>query len=115
MNLLSNAIKFTEEGSVTLKADITLNSKKQGVLKVQVIDTGIGISAESLEMIFDEFAQVYYSSTKIKQKGTGLGLAICKKIVEFQGGQIGVSSQLGQGLLPLVLKSLMSFVLRTAF
>lgn len=97
MNLLSNAIKFTEEGSVTLKADITLNSKKQGVLKVQVIDTGIGISAEDLEMIFDEFAQVYYSSTKIKQKGTGLGLAICKKIVEFQGGQIGVSSQLGQG------------------
>ncbi len=97
MNLLSNAIKFTEVGSVTLKADVVLNSKKQGVLKVQIIDTGIGIGPEDLEMIFDEFAQVYYSSTKIKQKGTGLGLAICKKIVEFQGGQIGVSSQLGQG------------------
>ncbi|KQC00368.1 ATP-binding protein [Pedobacter sp. Hv1] len=97
MNLLSNAIKFTEVGSVTLKADIALNSKKQGVLKVQIIDTGIGIGPEDLDMIFDEFAQVYYSSTKIKQKGTGLGLAICKKIVEFQGGQIGVASQLGQG------------------
>jgi signal transduction histidine kinase/CheY-like chemotaxis protein len=97
MNLLSNAIKFTDTGSVTLKADINLNAKKQGVLKVHIIDTGIGITTENLEMIFDEFAQVYYSSTKIKQKGTGLGLAICKKIVEFQNGQIGVSSRLGIG------------------
>lgn len=97
MNLLSNAIKFTDEGSVTLKADVVLNSKKQGILHVQVIDTGIGIAPEDLDMIFDEFAQVYYSSTKLKQKGTGLGLAICKKIVEFQGGQIGVTSELGKG------------------
>ncbi|MFD0942038.1 ATP-binding protein [Pedobacter boryungensis] len=97
MNLLSNAIKFTEKGSVTLKADFSLNDKKQAVLKVHVIDTGIGITPENLDMIFDEFAQVYYSSTKVKQKGTGLGLAICKKIVEFQNGKIGVSSRLGMG------------------
>lgn len=97
MNLLSNAIKFTDKGSVTLRADISLNTKKNGTLKVQVIDTGIGIGPEDIDMIFDEFAQVYYSSTKIKQKGTGLGLAICKKIVEFQGGQIGVTSELGKG------------------
>lgn len=97
MNLLSNAIKFTDQGSVTLKADAILNSKKQAVLKVQIIDTGIGIGAEDLNMIFDEFAQVYYSSNKIKQKGTGLGLAICKKIVEFQGGQISVTSEPGRG------------------
>ncbi len=97
MNLLSNAIKFTNKGSVTLKADVVLNSKKEGILRVQIIDTGIGIGEEDIAMIFDEFAQVYYSSTKIKQKGTGLGLAICKKIVEFQGGQIGVTSQLGKG------------------
>lgn len=97
MNLLSNAIKFTDKGVVTLKADVVLSSKKQGLLKVQIIDTGIGISGEDIDMIFDEFAQVYYSSTKIKQKGTGLGLAICKRIVEFQGGQIGVSSELGKG------------------
>ncbi|WP_316772979.1 ATP-binding protein [Pedobacter frigiditerrae] len=96
MNLLSNAIKFTEKGSVTLKADVVLNAKK-GILTVQIIDTGIGIGAEDIDMIFDEFAQVYYSSTKIKQKGTGLGLAICKRIVEFQGGQIGVTSELGKG------------------
>ncbi|RZL49531.1 MAG: hypothetical protein EOP00_06860 [Pedobacter sp.] len=97
MNLLSNAIKFTDQGSVTLKADLLQTSKKQGLLKVQIIDTGIGISPEDIDMIFDEFAQVYYSSTKIKQKGTGLGLAICKRIVEFQGGQIGVTSELGKG------------------
>ncbi|MFI5452310.1 ATP-binding protein [Pedobacter sp. UC225_61] len=97
MNLLSNAIKFTDKGSVILKADFSLNAKKQAVLKVHIIDTGIGITPENLEMIFDEFAQVYYSSTKLKQKGTGLGLAICKKIVEFQNGKIGVSSRLGMG------------------
>jgi signal transduction histidine kinase/CheY-like chemotaxis protein len=96
MNLLSNAIKFTDKGSVTLKADVVLNSKK-GLLKVQIIDTGIGIGVEDIDMIFDEFAQVYYSSTKIKQKGTGLGLAICKRIVEFQGGKIGLTSELGKG------------------
>lgn len=97
MNLLSNAIKFTSTGSVTIKADVVSTSKKQAVLQVQVIDTGIGIATEDLDMIFDEFAQVYYSSSKIKQKGTGLGLAICKKIVEFQGGRIGVKSELGKG------------------
>lgn len=97
MNLLSNAIKFTNKGSVTLKAEVVYTSKKQAFLKVQIIDTGIGISSENIDMIFDEFAQVYYSSTKIKQKGTGLGLAICKRIVEFQGGTIGVTSELGKG------------------
>lgn len=97
MNLLSNAIKFTNKGSVTLKADVINLNKNNALLKIQVIDTGIGIAAEDANMIFDEFAQVYYSSTKISQKGTGLGLAICKKIVEFQGGQIGVTSEIGKG------------------
>lgn len=97
MNLLSNAIKFTDKGSVTLKADVVNLSKNNALLKIQIIDTGIGIAAEDVNMIFDEFAQVYYSSSKIKQKGTGLGLAICKKIVEFQGGQIGVTSEIGKG------------------
>ncbi|RZK42404.1 MAG: response regulator [Pedobacter sp.] len=97
MNLLSNAIKFTVNGTVILKADVSLNSKKQGFLSVQVIDTGIGIEAKDLEMIFDEFAQVNSSTSKIKHKGTGLGLAICKKIVEFQGGEISVKSELGKG------------------
>ncbi|WP_410220509.1 ATP-binding protein [Pedobacter sp.] len=97
MNLLSNAIKFTDHGSVTLKADIVTGAKKQEILKVQVVDTGVGIAQEDIHMIFEEFAQVYYSSSKVKQKGTGLGLAICKRIIELQGGTIGVESELGKG------------------
>lgn len=93
MNLLTNAIKFTSSGKVTLKVNLVHHGKKQAVLKVHVEDTGIGIAAEDLEFIFDEFAQVY-SATK---QGTGLGLAICKKIVELQGGKIDVTSVLGKG------------------
>lgn len=97
MNLLSNAIKFTDHGLVTLKADIVTGTKKQEILKIQVADTGVGIAQEDIYMIFEEFAQVYYSSSKVKQKGTGLGLAICKRIVELQGGTIGVESEVGKG------------------
>lgn len=93
MNLLTNAIKFTSSGKVTLKVNLVAQGKKQGVLKVYVEDTGIGIAAADLEFIFDEFAQVY-SATK---QGTGLGLAICKKIVELQGGKIDVASVPGKG------------------
>jgi len=98
MNLLSNAIKFTERGSVKLKADLVVApGGKQAILKVQVIDTGIGIEAINLAMIFDEFAQVNYLPSTFKPKGTGLGLAICKKIVECQDGEIKVVSELGRG------------------
>ena len=97
MNLLSNAIKFTDQGSVTLKAEVVYTTKKQGFLKVQIIDTGIGIEEKDAGVIFDEFSQVNYSTTKNTQKGTGLGLAICKKIVELQGGKISLSSKINKG------------------
>ncbi len=97
MNLLSNAIKFTNTGSVTLKAQNISVSKKQSLLKMQIIDTGLGIPATDLATIFEEFTQVYAKSGKTKQPGTGLGLAICKKIVEFQDGEISVTSQTGKG------------------
>lgn len=97
MNLLSNAIKFTNTGSVTIKADIVSSSKKKVSLKVQVIDTGIGIEQKDAAVIFDEFSQVNYSTTKNTQKGTGLGLAICKKIVELQNGKIGLVSKIDEG------------------
>jgi len=96
MNLLTNAIKFTTEGQVVLKVQFLMDTKKQGTLKVQVEDTGIGMSKDDLELIFDEFSQVYSPATA-KQQGTGLGLAICKKIVELQGGKISVSSTVGKG------------------
>ncbi|WP_316833190.1 ATP-binding protein [Pedobacter aquatilis] len=97
MNLLSNAIKFTDQGEVILKADLVKSSSKQAVLKVSVSDTGVGINELDQKIIFDEFAQVYYASTKEKQQGTGLGLAICKKIIDHQHGTISVNSEEGKG------------------
>jgi signal transduction histidine kinase/CheY-like chemotaxis protein len=97
MNLLSNAIKFTSVGSVSLHASLIKNIDKQATIKVDVSDTGLGINEIDQKIIFDEFAQVYYSSTKEKQQGTGLGLAICKKIVELQGGKIEVKSHQNKG------------------
>lgn len=97
MNLLSNAIKFTTNGSVTLHASINKNQGNNSTLKISISDTGMGINPIDQKIIFDEFAQVYYASTKEKQQGTGLGLAICKKIVDFQGGKIDVKSEVEKG------------------
>jgi signal transduction histidine kinase/CheY-like chemotaxis protein len=97
MNLLSNAIKFTSNGTVTLYADLTMVQEGQAKLNVNITDTGMGINPVDQQIIFDEFAQVYYPSTTERQQGTGLGLAICKKIVEFQGGTIHVESAEGKG------------------
>lgn len=98
INLLSNAIKFTEKGSVTLYADVASPSENQCLLNINIVDTGIGIDAKNLEIIFDEFAQIKeLSSSPIINKGTGLGLAICKKIIELQNGKMSVESILGTG------------------
>lgn len=91
MNLISNSIKFTARGSVTVNANIRIKDKITQ-LSVSIIDTGIGISADDQQSIFEEFTQVYDSAANKNNKGTGLGLAICKKIIEAQGGKIGVSS-----------------------
>ncbi|MCG2575818.1 response regulator [Dechloromonas sp. XY25] len=96
LNLVSNAIKFTEVGEikVTLNA---LSSRDDGIeLACEVIDTGIGMSAEQQERLFSAFAQADTSTTR-KYGGTGLGLSICKRLVELQGGSIGVASQPGVG------------------
>ena len=96
-NLLSNAVKFTpEEGSIRLEA--FLENEKDGVytLRIEVKDTGIGISPEQKERLFSSFEQAE-SSTSRKYGGTGLGLAISKRIVELMEGQIWVESELGSG------------------
>jgi signal transduction histidine kinase len=91
-NLLNNAIKFTPEGgSITIEAQE--NSDK---VLVKVIDTGIGISKDKINTLFQPFSQVVASYT-LKQKGTGLGLAICKGIIEAHDGKIGVQSEPGKG------------------
>jgi signal transduction histidine kinase/DNA-binding response OmpR family regulator len=103
-NLLGNAIKFTpENGAVSLKADLVSggdNGKMaEGapcVLRVQVSDTGIGISAEQQSRLFASFQQAD-SSTSRTFGGTGLGLAISKRIVEMMGGEIHIESEAGKG------------------
>ncbi len=93
VNLLGNAIKFTQQGSVTLKAEMIA-----GLLRFQVVDTGMGIDASDLERIFDRFqrgSQVEHGAAP--QAGTGLGLAISRRITELLGGRIQVQSELGKG------------------
>jgi len=90
-NLVSNAVKFTEQGNVEIKAKQIENE-----MIVTVTDTGIGIPAEELPFIFDEFRQVDGSSSK-KFGGTGLGLAIAKKYANLLHGEIRVESQPGVG------------------
>jgi len=97
MNLVGNAIKFTVKGKVTINARVDRSNVAYPMLKVGVIDTGLGIAKEDLPNIFEEFSQVANAQKATRHKGTGLGLAICKKIVELQGGRINVTSTLGVG------------------
>ncbi|MEO8891048.1 MAG: ATP-binding protein [Coleofasciculaceae cyanobacterium] len=92
VNLLSNAIKFTDQGTVEIK----VKEAEPDQIVFLVKDTGIGISPDDLEHIFEEFHQVDQSLTK-KYPGTGLGLAISKSLVKLMNGKISVESQLGQG------------------
>lgn len=96
INLLSNAIKFTDHGMVSLEVSLVTLQAEQAVVQFHVEDTGIGISADRLEAIFDKFTQAESSTTR-RYGGSGLGLAICRKIVELQGGMIEVKSTPGQG------------------
>lgn len=101
-NLLSNAIKFTEQGEVTLT--IRSENEQQGEgdrqgtawLLFEVKDTGIGLSEEQSNRLFQAFTQAD-SSTSRKYGGTGLGLTICKRLVDLMGGEIGVDSEQGVG------------------
>ncbi|MCA9911715.1 MAG: HAMP domain-containing histidine kinase, partial [Anaerolineae bacterium] len=90
-NLIQNAIRYTERGTVRVTTDL-----ENGQVIFRVQDTGIGIAPQDLPMIFERF----YRSEKAKEvqhEGTGLGLAISKAIVEYCGGTISVSSELGKG------------------
>ena len=95
-NVLSNAIKFTDKGSVEFAYTLMEETESSVRVKFTVKDTGVGISAEQLEQIFDDFTQADVSTSR-KYGGTGLGLSISKKLVEQQGGSISVESHLGQG------------------
>ena len=94
-NLLGNAIKFTETGSVEVVAKLA-KLGGESKLEVQVIDTGIGMSPEATEKIFDPFSQADTSITR-RFGGTGLGLAISRHFTEALGGQLTVQSEPGKG------------------
>jgi len=93
LNLIGNAVKFTDSGRVELEAKWTSTTS---LFRISVSDSGAGIPADRLDQLFKRFSQVDGSSTR-KHGGTGLGLAICRGLVEAMGGQIGVSSQVGEG------------------
>ncbi|MBX6382668.1 MAG: HAMP domain-containing protein [Microbispora sp.] len=105
-NLLSNAVKFTHEGEVRLEVtrapadvpyvDEKLQGSREDMLAFSVVDTGIGIAPDKLEVIFEQFRQAD-GTTSRKYGGTGLGLSICREIARLLGGEIHVQSVPGEG------------------
>ncbi|AOX02117.1 hypothetical protein BJP34_24150 [Moorena producens PAL-8-15-08-1] len=95
LNLLGNAIKFTEQGQVTLGVRVTESHVTTSTICFYIIDTGVGMTPQQLEKIFLPFEQV--GDTQRRSEGTGLGLAITKQLVELMGGELKVTSELGQG------------------
>ncbi|MDG1271771.1 MAG: response regulator [Flavobacteriaceae bacterium] len=96
INLLNNAIKFTEKGEVLLTVERVADEGGFSQVKFEIKDTGIGMSAETLENLFESFMQADTSTTR-KYGGTGLGLSICKKLVALMAGRIWAESELGKG------------------
>ena len=96
LNLLANATKFTKSGEIILDIKMTQHKNKQLLLTFVVEDTGIGIPAEKISEIFEEFNQGNSTTTR-EYGGTGLGLTIVKSLVELQGGKCGVESMVGRG------------------
>jgi len=108
-NLVGNAIKFTSSGHVVVSVVCGRQTEREAAMRISVTDTGIGIPAKHIGVLFERFSQVDDSTTR-NYGGTGLGLAISKRLVNLMGGDIGVASQPGQGstfwfTLPLLLDS----------
>jgi diguanylate cyclase (GGDEF)-like protein len=96
VNLVGNAVKFTDAGEVAVRVSAPAAFADRGMVRFEVIDTGIGIDAEAQRRIFDAFTQADPSTTR-RFSGSGLGLAICKQLVTLMGGEIDVTSSPGAG------------------
>ncbi len=96
INLLGNAIKFTSEGGVLVRALRLGGSDACPMLRLEVIDTGIGIAPDATGQLFQPFSQLDSSRAR-RFEGTGLGLSICRRVAELMGGQMGVESRVGEG------------------
>jgi signal transduction histidine kinase len=91
LNLLSNAIKFTDDGEITLSAELV-----DGGVRLRITDTGMGIKPEDLPTLFRPFRQID-SGLSRRHEGTGLGLVICRRLADLMGGEICVESEWGKG------------------
>ncbi|MCC7367108.1 MAG: response regulator [Chloroflexi bacterium] len=98
LNLVANAVKFTTHGQVVTRVQAERFEAERVLVRVEVQDSGIGMSEDTLRTLFAAFTQADSSTTR-KYGGTGLGLAICKRLVQLMGGEIGVTSREGQGSL----------------
>ena len=96
INLAGNAVKFTAQGEVIVRVCVVLESPTQVQLRFSVRDTGIGIPADKIGLLFTKFSQVDPSTTR-NYGGTGLGLAISKQLAEMMGGEMGMESEPGKG------------------
>ena len=94
-NLITNAITYTEKGKITVNTGHTLYQEKEYAY-ISIADTGIGISKENYNLIFQEFRQVSEGLNR-KYDGSGLGLSLCKKMTELMGGRIIIESSIGKG------------------
>ncbi|HVK93997.1 MAG TPA: EAL domain-containing protein [Noviherbaspirillum sp.] len=96
LNLIGNAVKFTDHGEIAVRISVDTDDGNRVDLRFSVSDTGIGMTPEAVQHIFESFAQADRSTTR-QYGGTGLGLAICRQLVALMKGQIGVESKLGKG------------------
>ena len=95
-NLFNNAIKFTEQGQIKLTIDVLSSNDSETQVRFRVSDTGIGIASNKQSHLFNAFSQADESMTR-KYGGSGLGLSICQQIIKLLGGEIRLTSRLGEG------------------
>ncbi|GGX27480.1 ATP-binding protein [Aquimarina muelleri] len=95
-NLIGNAIKFTQKGEIHIKTSILTKKDNELTIKVEIIDSGIGINKKDQQTLFTRFSQ-FNEASIIAGEGSGLGLTICKKLIDLMKGELGVESEIGQG------------------